>query len=146
MFSAFAAGGHLVRLAGDDGKIAFVDLGAHEIIVKAARSVRGIDCAEVGGDLGRSADPNLPAAALPEKELEQPLGVNEVGGSLGVIGGEDAGFKTRELALVALKTDHQGQAAAGLGDAGAKGAVGQSRRTKTRVQRGGKVGYGKVEW
>ncbi len=64
---------------------------AHEVVVERTRAVGRVDLLEVIGDLRLAGDGHLVAAALPEEELDEALGIHQVRAGVGRVGRPCAG-------------------------------------------------------
>ncbi|MEZ4767990.1 MAG: hypothetical protein R2844_06125 [Caldilineales bacterium] len=95
----------LVGRAGDDCERPLVDGLAHEVIVESPRPVRRVNAADVVSNARRPAHRDLPAAPGPEQELDQPLGVGQVGSGAPVVFGEGNGVKPRDGSIGAFQRD-----------------------------------------
>jgi hypothetical protein len=123
-------------VAGHHGERLVVDVLAHEVVVEGALAVGGVGLADVLANGPGAPDPGLPAAPLPEQELEDPLGVDQVGLGPGVAVREDPGLEAGDGAFGTLEGDDQRDPAPGLFDLLLEVAVGQDGGSEIGVQRG----------
>ena len=76
-------------------------------MIEGARAVRRVRAADVLADGLRPAHVDLPAATLPQQELDQPLGILQIGFGARVAVRENSRLKARQRATYALQAEHQ---------------------------------------
>ena len=138
--TALACRGRFISAAAHHGERMAVDLLAHEAIIELARAVRRIDPGDVFSDAARPADGDLPAAARPQEELRDPLGVGQVGFKAGMTIRERHRLVARHGAVGAFQGDDQRHALAGSRDLCSESPVDECCGSKFRLQRGNKSG------
>jgi hypothetical protein len=105
--SALTFGGDLFGSAGHYGEGSLVDLLAHKMIVELTDTARGVTLAEINADAPRPADVDTPCTMFPQKELEQPFGVEEICLSTWVVLRKDTRFETGNGPVRALQSKYQ---------------------------------------
>src|SRR5262249_6528734 len=80
---------------------------AHKVGIKRPCSSWGVCRSNVFSDLKWSADVDFPSTSLPQKELDDPLNVWQVGLRKGRSGWEDRGLEPRYRAVRSLQPKNQ---------------------------------------
>ena len=138
--TALARRGRFISAATHDGERMAVDLLAHEVVIELARAVRRIDLGDVLTDAARPADGDLPAAARPQQEFDDPLGIGQIGFEAGMAVRESDRLVARHGAVGTLQADDQRHALAGSRDLLPERPVGERCGSEFRLQGGSNLG------
>ena len=125
----------LAGAAGDDRERPAVHLLAHEAVVERPGAVGRVRPRDVLADRRRPANRHLPAAARPQEELHEALGVDEVGFRARMAVGKRHGLESRHGAVRPLQADHERHALARRSHFAPERPVGQRRGSELGFQR-----------